>query len=442
MDTQTAIIIQCSAITPRLTFIVNYLSSVFRFPFSETLQNNSEVIPDSTVSFVIHYGSRPVGGAFNIFASGLIQETGIRNHEPEVIRDNGQAFLYPSPSGFDMPFDIFSALFYLLSRYEEYLPFAPDRYGRFEANQSLAFRHDFLEEPVADQWMDLLREALCRRFPGIKLPEQKYRFVSTLDVDSPWAYRHKGFWRVLGGLVKKVLEMNLQEVRYRMEVLRGKRHDPFDTYDFIEKVERTYNFRSVFFFLSGNRSRYDENYALDRPCFKALMARLKSGHTIGMHPSWRTNRGFPVLLKEFEHFARILGEKPVASRQHFLLLTLPETYRHLIDLGMLEDHSMGYASCPGFRAGTSMPFRFFDLKAECETSLLIHPFQVLDVTLRQYLALTPEEALARIDELIEKVKAVNGTFTSLWHNESLSEHGIWKGWRRVFEGMARSAMEG
>ena len=31
------------------------------------------------------------------------------------------------------------------------------------------------------------------------------------------------------------------------------------------------------------------------------------------------------------------------------------------------------------------------------------------------------------------VKKVNGEFTSVWHNESLSNLDRWKGWREVFE---------
>jgi hypothetical protein len=109
-------------------------------------------------------------------------------------------------------------------------------------------------------------------------------------------------------------------------------------------------------------------------------------------------------------------------------------------MGIKEDYSMGYASCSGFRAGTCTSFLFYDLVSDCETNLVIHPFLVMDVTLKQYLGLNPGEALDRIYRLVEIVKAVNGTFTSLWHNESLSEHGVWKGWRSVFEGMVKKVI--
>ena len=44
-----------------------------------------------------------------------------------------------------------------------------------------------------------------------------------------------------------------------------------------------------------------------------------------------------------------------------------------------------------------------------------------------------EEAKNITSQIINEIKSVNGTFISLWHNETLSETGIWKGWRSVFE---------
>lgn len=93
---------------------------------------------------------------------------------------------------------------------------------------------------------------------------------------------------------------------------------------------------------------------------------------------------------------------------------------------------MGYASLPGFRAGTCTPFPFYDLTSEKETSLRIFPFQVMDGTLNQYMKLSPDEALEECKKLIDEVKKVNGTFISLWHNESLSEMREWKQWRNVY----------
>jgi hypothetical protein len=64
----------------------------------------------------------------------------------------------------------------------------------------------------------------------------------------------------------------------------------------------------------------------------------------------------------------------------------------------------------------------------------------MEGTLRDYMGVTPEKAIEIIELLVEEVKAVNGTFISLWHNESLSELKRWKGWRNVYEEMIKLAL--
>ena len=135
----------------------------------------------------------------------------------------------------------------------------------------------------------------------------------------------------------------------------------------------------------------------------------------------------------------MLNRDVTISRQHFLKLSVPKTYRSLIQLGIRDDYSMGYASHPGFRAGISIPFPFFDITRNEITSLTIHPITLMDVTMKDYLRLTGEQSLEMIGNLIRTVKSVNGEFISLWHNESLMGTGRWLGWRRIFEEMVKLA---
>jgi hypothetical protein len=437
MEMHDSIKILCHSSTPRLKFISGYLTGTIGVPFTVAQSHDSWNMAGLPRPIVISYGSTPIPGAFNIFACGLLAEKGIRVFEPAVLKKKEKTLLFPAPEGFDLPLDLFSAVFYLISRYEEYLPFKPDEHGRFEANQSLAGRHGFLEKPVVDQWIEMFKSALVEKYPELNLPGQEFLYLSTFDIDNPWAYLHKGLFRTAGGLLKQALLLNFHEFKLRLDVLRGKTPDPFDTYDHILEIEKQHGFLSRFFFLSGGYGHYDTNYALGTMAFKILLKCLKSNRTIGIHPSFRSNRSTQLLKFEVERFSRFLGRKPEASRQHFLILQFPETYRRIIIMGLQEDHSMGYASDIGFRAGTSRPFRFYDLKNESETGLLVYPFLVMDITLQQYLGLTPGEALDRISAMVAKVKAVNGVFTSLWHNESLSDKGAWKGWRNVYEGMVK-----
>ena len=160
---------------------------------------------------------------------------------------------------------------------------------------------------------------------------------------------------------------------------------------------------------------------------------------IGIHPSYGSNTNFTKLPKEIKRLEGITKREVTKSRQHFLKLTLPETYNQLADLGIIEDYTMGYASAIGFRASICSVFTFYNLDTESVLPIKIYPFAVMDATLLYYLELSPQASLIQISELIEEVKNVNGTFISLWHNDTFSNHKQWEGWQSVYTEMVKVA---
>jgi hypothetical protein len=349
----------------------------------------------------------------------------------------GHKIFFQASPGCALPFDIFAASFYLLSRYEEYLPFKKDRYGRFEADQSLAFRNGFLEEPVVNQWAERFAGILAEKYRGFTMGKKKFQYISTVDVDNAWAYLHKGLLRTAGAFIKSLLRFDLQDFINRLRTLCGAVEDPYFVFDYLKEQERKYGFDTVYFFLYARYGRYDRNIPLRKEAFRNLILDKSRSSRVGIHPSYNSSRDSSVLNREISTFASLLGTPVKKSRQHFLVVRFPETFRRLINEGIKEDYSMGYSSAPGFRAGICTPFRFYDLPGEKETDLTLVPFTVMDVTLNEYMKLSPDKAIDKIRELVSKVKNVNGTFVSLWHNESLSETGYWKGWRRVYEEMLK-----
>ena len=73
--------------------------------------------------------------------------------------------------------------------------------------------------------------------------------------------------------------------------------------------------------------------------------------------------------------------RPVTqSRQHYLRMRTPHTFRNLIELGIKDEHSMGYTELPGFRASIASAYTFYDVELEMELPLNLHPFAFMDVT--------------------------------------------------------------
>lgn len=387
----------------------------------------------------ICYTESRIGDSLWIKPSGLLHEQGICEQRIQISEYEGTKIFFRTDDSCDLPFDIFSASFLLLSRYEEYLSFQADKHERFEAVQSMAYIYGFLHEPLVDKWVLLLKKKLTEKYPDLVIPDQTYTFQSSIDIDNPFAFKHKGILRTIGALLRAFFRLDFNTLFGRLTALGGATKDPYDTYDYISEIEQKYNTTSIYFFLVGDYGRHDTNIPIRKIAYQNLIKGINASHNTGIHPSYSSNKGIDILQKELKRFSRVTGEKIVRSRQHYLQLKMPDTYRNLLQVGIREEYSMGYASVVGFRAGTSFPFKFYDLPEEKETNLLVYSFQIMDTTLHNYLRLRPAQAMEHITKIIDEVRAVNGYFIPLWHNESLSEHGMWTGWRKVFEEMFRYA---
>jgi len=166
--------------------------------------------------------------------------------------------------------------------------------------------------------------------------------------------------------------------------------------------------------------------------FLLLVKRLGDYARIGIHPSYASNEEEGLLATELLRLSEILNQDIRFSRQHYLKLEMPATYRTLLRHNITCDFTMAYASQPGFRAGICTPYPFYDLELEKECRLTVVPLTVMDGTMRDYLGLSPTEALQVVRQLMAEVEEVGGCFVSLWHNDSLCDCGPWKGWLEVY----------
>ncbi|MFZ4547388.1 MAG: polysaccharide deacetylase family protein [Bacteroidales bacterium] len=383
-----------------------------------------------------------VDGKYLFFASNpLLFESKISAIElKHFVFKEGIVFFPTHDTQSALPFDLFAACFYLTSRYEEYLPHIRDEHNRFLASGSDAFQKNYLQKPVVNTWSLILKEVLQTRFPdlGFRLPS--YEFAPTIDVDAAYAYKNKGLTRAIGGIFKALQKKDFNNVKQRVRVLVGLEHDPFDTFELQMSLQQKYKYRSTYFILLADYGPNDKNIPHNNRYFRALIRILADYSEIGIHPSYASSIQPSLISTEISRLTKILKREVGHSRQHFLKLTLPDTYRNLINNDITHDYSMGYAEVSGFRASICTPFPFYDLDQDLPTDLILHPFTVMDGTLNQYMKLTPEQATQKIDELITEVKKVGGAFMPLWHNSTLTNEDEWKGWLDVYIKMVEKAV--
>lgn len=431
------ILIYTHKITPRVKYIFKHIfARILLLPVDFTTKIEAFVAHNGPK---LSYTNAALGTEFFIKSHELLFQQGTQDVDIEVEKWDGLPCFFLTSIKSSIPFDIFAASFYLISRYEEYLPHVKDMHGRYTPEQSIAFKNNFLEQPVIDFWAYKFLKKLQDRFPDYSYKKRQYTYTSTLDIDNAYAYKHKNLLRSVGGLFKDLFSLKVLSVFNRLAVTLAIRKDPFDTFDILLKIKKKYNVQTVFFFLIGDYTTYDTNVSASKNRYKLLIKEMVDYAKVGLHPSYFSMNNSELLKKEKKRLEAITNTPIEKSRQHYLRFNLPETYQHLIDTEIHEDFSMGYATRVGFRASTCSPFYFYDINFEIQTPLKVFPFALMDTTLNDFMKLTPKQSIGKIRDLKNIVKAVDGHFITLFHNESLSNYGRWKGWGRLYETMIKIA---
>ena len=416
---------------PRLTYMLDLISNeIFTEPF---------MLISDREAFIAHPGAklnysdgRLSEEEFFIKHHGLLSETGIREQQINRIDFLSKPAFFQTTG--DFSFDIFAAAFFLVSRYEEYLLFQPDKYGRYPHQASLAFKENFLDFPLINYWLEDFKTALRQKFPDLIFRMNDFKFIPSYDIDLAYSYKYKGMKRNLGGFCRSFIKGQWTYLLDRWDVLFNKKKDPFDSYEWLDSLHLYCRTRAYYFFLLAKKQvGLDKNISPDKPEMQSLIAYHAGGYTVGIHPSWQSGDEEAVLMEEVDELEKIMKSPVKYSRQHYIRMSLPQTYRRLIDVGVEKDFSMGYGSSNGFRASIASSYYWYDLKAEKKTGLMLFPFCFMDATSFYESALSPKAAFAELMGYYRKIKQINGLMITVWHNNFFGTDPMFAGWKEVYE---------
>jgi len=418
--------------TPKITRRIEYIfTHIFINIIGLKVNFTSKI--DDFVSFEgpkLSYAPKKLSNEFYIKSNSILLEQGFSDIDIDIKNwENSKCFFY-NENG-TIPFDIFAASFYLISRYEEYLPHLKDVYGRFSYQESIAHKNDFLEDPVIDIWAYKLKESLCSFFPNITFKNRKFKVRTIIDVPSVYYYKNKGFLRTIGGAFTDLLRFRPKNIYTRLLVIFRLKKDPYDTFNWIISKQKQVSDKFLFFFLVGKFSTFDKNISLVKQSFINIIKLVSDYSKIGLKLSFFALSNLDTLKKEKADIESITNRDLTISRNSFSKVNLPINYRNLIKLNIREDYTMGYVNKIGFRASTCTPFLFYDIDNDIRTPLLINPYNLMDYSLLKINSFLDKKE--KVIQIIDKVKSVNGTFTSVFHNYSFSTEIRWNRFKEIFE---------
>ena len=418
--------------TPKITRRIEYIfTHIFINIIGLKVNFTSKI--DDFVSFEgpkLSYAPKKLSNEFYIKSNSILLEQGFSDIDIDIKNwENSKCFFY-NENG-TIPFDIFAASFYLISRYEEYLPHLKDVYGRFSYQESIAHKNDFLEDPVIDIWAYKLKESLCSFFPNITFKNRKFKVRTIIDVPSVYYYKNKGFLRTIGATFTDLIRIRPKNIYTRLLVIFRLKKDPYDTFNWIISKQKQVSDKFLFFFLVGKFSTFDKNISLVKQSFINIIKLVSDYSKIGLKLSFFALSNLDTLKKEKADIESITNRDLTISRNSFSKVNLPINYRNLIKLNIREDYTMGYVNKIGFRASTCTPFLFYDIDNDIRTPLLINPYNLMDYSLLKINSFLDKKE--KVIQIIDKVKSVNGTFTSVFHNYSFSTEIRWNRFKEIFE---------
>jgi hypothetical protein len=340
----------------------------------------------------------------------------------------------------DLMFDPLAAAFFCCSRWEEFPSDGErdtvmrDTHGRFRGVSSAAYKEGMLRTPIIENLARILAKEL-----GITPPitRQDYEYHPTIDIDIAFAYQGRSRLHNIAAGTRDFLLLRWGGVRERMNVLLNHAQDPYDSYDFFLNLHGDSHLTTKCFVHFADYKRpYD--LGVSKSVLVPLIDKLSSRATVNWHPSYEaiSQRG-QTFLNEKRTFEDVGNTSEI--RTHFLR-GQSSMWTAFQDASIQHDYSMGYADQPGFRAGMSRPFPAYDIEKDTPLELVIHPFAVMDSTLKSYLNLDCEQSLHLVSELSDAVREVGGVMVTVWHNTSVSNHGIWKGWQTLYEDVVRRCL--
>ena len=385
---------------------------------------------------VINYSDENISGSFKISPDTLLFETGIMARQITIGEWKGLPLFFQTDTASDLPFDIFSASFYLISRYEEYLDYDADEYGRFKASSSLAFKSGFLRRPVVDLWARELSKVLLKKFQTLTFRRNEFSALLTIDADQPFAYHGRNLLSSIGGLFHDLTTANGHPGdRYR-SVVRGEK-DPYEVFDYISENIDRFNSDAAFFFPVGDHSKFDKNPSWKNGEYRNLIQKISGKYKTGLHSSYHASLNHQLIDIEMARLNALVKREITLSRFHSIRFLMPQSFLAINNAGILEDYSMGYPEEPGFRAGIARPYYFYNIADDKQTRLKIIPFQIMDTMFYNNSEHDPVKAKDIILDLLNETRRAGGYFVSIWHNTSLLGNSACQGWREAFEFMLK-----
>jgi|NGEPerStandDraft_6_1074524.scaffolds.fasta_scaffold17437_3 hypothetical protein len=351
-----------------------------------------------------------------------------------IVQDNGHKQIFCKT-------DFFADIFFMLTRWEEYVISEKDEYGRFPEKLSLSIRNSIHRRPVVNEFIVMLWNML--QFLGYSGKPQKMKFEAIITHDVDEVIRNRNILkliRILAGdlILRKKPALIPISIKNYIDIKTGVKKDNFDTFDFLMDESEKIQVKSHFYFLSQKKltkkdiscGSYDFRYDISDPKVALIIQNIrKRGHVVGVHGSYNSYNNRDLFSEELIKLEEIAGDI-TEGRQHYLRFSPPLTWEIESQCNIELDSTLGFSEEIGFRCGTCYRYPVFDFLKRKPLNLIELPLTAMDVSLFK-ISKNPDDFYSHICSLIDTVKKFEGKFVLLWHNTNFNGYE-WEPYKKYY----------
>lgn len=323
--------------------------------------------------------------------------------------------------------DIVMIVFFYLSRIEEYVDVEKDVHGRFPEDKTFACRNKIEMIPVVDIYIAIICEWMnVEDVGGIDKKGVTYSF--DIDCIEKRVTINSIVKTAIKGLVykkEKVGNILFNIKKMFEEKMYISKNEYFTSLQELLCIDVGHQNTSIYYLMSSKKRPFNDGYQLSsKKEYLEFVHKIQSlGQKIGMHFGYTTDISLSDMVYEKKVLEQVIDRKVTCSRQHYLKVTLPNTFQQLEQVGIQNDSSLGFSGRIGYRCGTSSPFRVYDVSKNMVMDLIETPLIIMDKPLYQYCKSDKKSIKKALHEITKYKIFTCDPITVLIHNVFVK--GIW-----------------
>ena len=407
------ILIYCTKTSPRIEYVFDHILKLILHQKFCITNSKPEFIDFKGYKF--SYASVPVSDELFFQSYGLLEETGLDNLIIKTFEWENIKCFFKVGKKSAIPFDIFSAIFFLLSRYEEYMPHSSGNHSHFRYQESFAYKENFLETPIIDIWIEKLVSVLKNKM-NLKCKIDPNNQKASIIISSLHTYKYINKYPFESYMIwfKNLINLNLWEVIEQFFVFLKIIPDPWEIDNHVKNLLISLKTKVLFFFPFSSNSFFNNEAPRTNEYFKNHIKDFFDIFKIGLLPSNNAIKKLETFELENSNISNLVHTKINEILLKEGLNKISEDYKNLISMDEATDFSMGYIDAFGYRASTCTSFFFYDLSNETKTSLTVTPFcahhRLIEST-------NLNKVINKIQNFNEISKIYSGSFSIILNNE-------------------------